>query len=131
VADRVVDSDVLIDALRGVPAANATLARLVREMTVATTTINLFELECGVETDEEHLRVRELLENLDLLPVDALAAVEAAAIDRELRRHGRRIDTRDTLIAGVARSYDIPLVTRNRRHFDRIEGLRVEGLDPS
>jgi tRNA(fMet)-specific endonuclease VapC len=100
-------------------------------MPVATTVINLFELECGAETDDERLRIRELLANMEVRVIDALVAVEAAAIDRELRRSGRRIETRDTLIAGFARSYNIPLVTRNKRHFERVDGLRIEGLDPA
>lgn len=97
---------------------------------MATTVINLFELECGAETDDERLLIRELLQTLEVRVIDALVAVEAAAIDRELRRTGQRIETRDTLIAGFARSYNIPLVTRNRRHFERVAGLTIEGLDP-
>ena len=49
-AERIIDSDVLIDALRGVRRANTTLARLVREGVVATTAVNVFELASGALT---------------------------------------------------------------------------------
>jgi predicted nucleic acid-binding protein len=39
------------------------------------------------------------------------------------RRTG--IATPDALIAATALTHRIPLMTRNRRHFDRVEGLRV------
>mgnify|MGYP000031639456 CR=1 FL=1 len=129
-ADRLVDSDVLIDALRGVRRANATLVRLVREGRVATTAVNVFELGCGTQTEQDEARLRDLLQNLEVLPLDVPSALEAARIDRELRTRGERIDARDTIIGGIARWHGIPLVTRNRRHFERIPGLAVEGLDP-
>jgi predicted nucleic acid-binding protein len=57
---------------------------------------------------------------LDDLPIDA-AIGELAGLTR--RRTG--IATPDALIAATALLHRIPLLTRNRRHFDRIDGLRV------
>ena len=51
------------------------------------------------------------------------AAYEAGAIDRELIASGGRLGEADTLIAGTARYYGIPLVS-NDRAFDRVRGLR-------
>lgn len=129
-AERIIDSDVLIDALRGVRRANTTLARLVREGVVATTAVNVFELASGALTKEDEQRVGELIATLAVLPLDVPSAFEAARIDRELRARGERIDVRDTIIAGIAMWHGVPLVTRNHRHFERITGLTLEGLDP-
>ncbi len=31
----------------------------------------------------------------------------------------------DRLQAGICLNFDLPLATRNRKHFDRVEGLRL------
>lgn len=126
-ADCVLDSDVLIDALRG--PGNSFLARLLREGHPGTTVISTFELARGSVSDEELRRVLDLLSELEVLTLDAPAALTAATIDSELGRAGLRLDTRDTLIAGIALRHDLPLITRNLRHFDRIRGLRLESPD--
>jgi len=37
----------------------------------------------------------------------------------ELNQKGKSIGVMDTLIASIALVYNLPLVTRNRSHFDR------------
>ncbi len=127
-ADRILDSDVLIDALRG--PGNPFLARLLREGgDPGTTVISTFELARGAGTLEELRRVFDLLGELEIFVLDEPAAVVAASIDNELGKLGIRLDSRDTLIAGIALHQDLPLVTRNIRHFERIPDLRVESPD--
>lgn len=128
-AHRLIDTDILIDALRGYRGAHVALGRMVVEGEVATSVVNLFELECGAESNEQRRAIRELLQEIAVSVLDADDVIEAAKIDRELRAIGQRLETRDTLIAGVARSRDLALVTRNRRHFDRVTGLRLESPD--
>ncbi|MBA4179420.1 MAG: hypothetical protein C0506_02425 [Anaerolinea sp.] len=127
-ADRLVDSDVLIDSLRGFGDTGQRMVSASLRDTLFTTAINVFELERGARTAEEISEVRDLLDKVTVLELDRDSAREAASIDRELRAAGIRLDTRDTLIAGVARNHRMPLITRNSRHFDRIPGLVVEEL---
>ena len=126
-ADRLLDSDVLIDALRG--PGNPFLARVLRAGDPATTVISVFELARGAPNEDQLSRVVDLLADIEILVLDAPSALLAAAVDSELGRSGMRIDTRDTLIAGIALRHDLPLVTRNIRHFERIRGLRLERPD--
>ena len=46
------------------------------------------------------------------------------------KREYREIGQNDLWIAAVAVSFKKPLLTRKRRHFDLIEGLRLEVLQP-
>jgi predicted nucleic acid-binding protein len=117
----------LIDALRG--PGNPFLARVLRAGYPATTVISVFELARGAPNEEQLSRVVDLLADIEILVLDAPSALLAAAVDSELGRSGIRIDTRDTLIAGIALRHDLPLVTRNIRHFERIRGLRLERPD--
>jgi len=62
---------------------------------------------------------------LQILPLDAPAAAEAAAIRYELEMRGQTIGPFDLLIAGIARAQRAVLVTHNRREFERVPGLEV------
>jgi len=53
-----------------------------------------------------------------------VGVVDAAAdIDRELRREGRRLGENDNWIAGFARYYREPLISRDKA-FDQVPGVR-------
>jgi tRNA(fMet)-specific endonuclease VapC len=57
-------------------------------------------------------------------------AARLAAIDgARLQAEGQRLDVPDLLIIGAAKEAGLGLVTRNVRHFGRIEGLTL--LDPA
>jgi tRNA(fMet)-specific endonuclease VapC len=48
-----------------------------------------------------------------------------------LRRRGQDIGMADCLQAGICLRHDLPLATRNRRHFERVAGLLLADLgDP-
>jgi len=63
---------------------------------------------------------------------ESLRALEGSISDEEaeeLRRSGTPLDAGDLLIAGVARANNLAIITRNVRHFSRIDGLAL--LDPA
>jgi len=68
---------------------------------------------------DEPERLRRFLSPMVQLPIDP-AIAELAGVTR--RDTG--IATPDPLIAATALAHDIPLMTRNRRHFERIADLR-------
>ena len=76
--------------------------------------------------------MRHLLDtNICILPLnviepDPFAASEAAAMRAKLEKQGTPIGPFDLLIAGIARSRDMILVSNNLREFSRIEGLETE-----
>lgn len=73
------------------------------------------------------LYVREILEpSLHILPYDARAADWHAAERARLGSSGKTPPFRDGLIAAVAGSQDLVLVTRNVRDFRDYEGLAIE-----
>ncbi len=110
-AELLVDSDVLIDHLRGTRRLSADVQPL------GVSVVTRCELFAGRDEPE---RLRRFLSPMIELPIDATTA-ELAGLTR--RRTG--IATPDALIAATALLHRIPLMTRNQRHFDRVEGLRV------
>jgi tRNA(fMet)-specific endonuclease VapC len=72
-----------------------------------------------------------VLPRFNWLPADAEVCMQAADIGATLRQAGKPIDMADLLIAATAQAHQLIMVTRNVKHFDRIEGLRVENWFPS
>jgi tRNA(fMet)-specific endonuclease VapC len=62
----------------------------------------------------------------DRLPLTERDAAEAGHIRAALAQKGMPIGAYDLLIAGQARARGLAVVTRNRREFDRVDGLTVE-----
>lgn len=123
----VADTDVLIDALQGRDPSVRAVEELLRDRRLATTAITLLELGVGASTGPERDRIDRLLEALPVLAFDSEAAQLAAGIGAALRTEGRPIPTADLAVAGICLHLDVPLFTRNTRHFERVEGLRLRG----
>lgn len=124
----VADTDVLIDYLGGHDPGADRVALELERGDLATTVVNRFELLSGVRNERQERAVRQLLGALTTLPLDTQASDEAAAIRRALERSGTPIGMGDSLIAGIVRARRGLLLTRNRRHFDRVEGLKLSLL---
>jgi predicted nucleic acid-binding protein len=121
----VADSDVLIDFLEGrSPMANRIALELDRGQ-LRTTVITRFELLAGAKTTRQLKVVGELLAALPSLSLDELGADAAAEIRRTLERDGVGIGMADSLIAGIVVAHHGILLTRNRRHFERVPGLSL------
>lgn len=125
----VADSDILIDALGGIEPSATSVARGIETRRLAMPVIVHFELPGGVGTPEELERVRHLLRPMAVLPFEKETTELAASAGRRLASAGRSLPLADLAIAGICLSLDVPLLTRNRRHFERIDGLRPEPLD--
>ncbi len=97
---------------------------------VAISTISLYELQVGVARSSQPERLQaqlaQLLAWITVLPFDDAAARYAAEVRADLERRGMAIGTLDTLIAGVALSRGLVLVTHNLNEFQRIPALVVE-----
>lgn len=127
-AKRLVDSDILIDHLNDRLREADRLVSQARSGQLLVAMISRFEVLAGARGDLQFVRMFRFLRGFSQIPFDAPAADAAARIDAALRADGMRIPTADTLIAGIAVSRGLPLVTRNRRHFERVPGLIVEDL---
>jgi tRNA(fMet)-specific endonuclease VapC len=76
--------------------------------------------------EEEYRRIREVVRWVSW---DEKAACEFGSLKAALRKRGALIEDFDIAISSVALSLDATVATRNARHFERIEGLRVENWD--
>ncbi len=120
------DTDVLIDYLAEIQPAADRVREYISSDSLQTTAITCFELLSGAGTGRRGDRVRALVESIAVLALNRDAAVQAAAIRRAQSRTGFVIPMADSLIAGIALANGLSLFTRNRKHFEEIEGLQLE-----
>jgi tRNA(fMet)-specific endonuclease VapC len=119
----VADTDVLIDYLAGRNEAAAQVAAELALGTLVTTVVTRFELLAGARTSRQQETIRQLLEVVPALSLDPAAADRAAGVRRTLELRGEPIGMGDSLIAGIVLENRGTLMTRNRRHFERVEEL--------
>lgn len=93
-------------------------------------TVVLYELLHGAEKSdrpaENRQAVEAFAERLNVLDFDGDAAAHAGNIRAELEKKGQVIGSYDLLIAGLARSRGLIIVTNNMKEFARVDGLRCE-----
>ncbi len=69
---------------------------------------------------------REFLKPLATLPFDDFAAEHYGRIRAQLETAGIPIGPNDLLIAAIALTHELIVVTHNTREFSRVKGLRIE-----
>jgi tRNA(fMet)-specific endonuclease VapC len=90
------------------------------------TAASVVELVTGLQKIGAFARLQAVLVALsseEILPLDRESAIVAGKIHGELMRAGRTIGRIDPMIAGVALSRDLRLVTGNTQHYERIVHL--------
>ncbi len=123
------DSDVLIDYLKGREPVRTALRNLFATGRLQTTVINQFELlAASRQTTTQSQAVADLLSTLKIIGLDSESAFAAGAIRRDLSASGADIGMADCLIAGIAITHSLQLLTQNRRHFERVPRLQLVEL---
>src|SRR5215211_2171279 len=127
-----IDSDVIVNHLNGQRENIELLTELV-DSGLATSLMSYAEIYEGILW---HYRPSNLesqfltfLRWVRVLGFDEEMMRRFAAIRGRLRRNGTPLPDADLLIATTALHHDLTLVTRNRRHFERIDGLKLYDWD--
>ena len=97
---------------------------------IGISTITLSELQYGIEKskfpEKNQMALLEFLIPFGILDFDQKAAGVYGRIRSTLEKKGKPIGSMDMLIAAVAKSERLILVTNNVKEFMRIEGLMIE-----
>lgn len=120
--DILLDSDILIDLLRGYAPARVYFKQIESgAINAAVATITVAELASGrLSGPSEEARVKNLLSLLAIVALDFATAWRAG----EIRRH-YQTPFADAAVAATAMQQRIPLATKNLKHFQPIPGLII------
>ncbi|MSP63346.1 MAG: type II toxin-antitoxin system VapC family toxin [Myxococcales bacterium] len=92
------------------------------------TSVTVLEIVAGWHRLQREDRVQQFLARVpdfEVLPIDTAAAVQAGRIEADLARTGRTVGRADSMIAAVAATRGLQLVTGNAEHYARIANLGV------
>lgn len=99
---------------------------------LALSAISLAELWEGVHYSrnprESELGLHNFLRRISLIGIDEETCKLFGKERGRLRAQGRRVADFDLLIGATALQHNLTLLTNNHRHFENIEGLRIESL---
>ena len=108
------DTDVLIDYLRGQPEAVRYLESLNARLLISAITVA--ELYSGVRDGAERTKLAVFIRVFEVVPVDSDVALKGGLYRRDYGK-SHQVGLADALIAVSAESQQAILVTLNRKHF--------------
>ena len=124
-----VDTDVIVDYLRGREPGRSAFTKWRRKAEVYITSITAFELHLGASLSSKRKRriieVESLLDQHSILTFTRESARKAAEKGAELRAEGIPVEIRDLFNASICLTRKIPILTKNKTHYERIKDLTV------
>jgi len=121
----VIDTGIFIEHLRAKDKSNTTLYLLPANSELFISSVALYELYMGATSPEKENDVRKITEDITVLPFNDAVAIKAAQLYHQLKRQNKLIEFRDIFIAATCIVNELPLVTLNKKHFNRIEELKL------
>lgn len=120
VSNLCVDSDILIDYLRGVESARDFFVS--QEFNFYITVISIAEIYSGKNTNDPNKQkeIAKFLDNFAILPITPDIGRFAGEIRRDTNK-----PFADSLVAASAILNDMALATRNVKHFKGIKNLKI------
>ncbi|MBI2451501.1 PIN domain-containing protein [Candidatus Pacearchaeota archaeon] len=123
------DTSFIIDLLKGSDSAK----NLMEDFESFYETINMaspsvVELIRGAnkpKVKNEREKIINFLSSLIVLPLDKESAILAGDIEADLINRGAIIDVEDIMIAAIAIRNNEVLITKNKKHFERIKDLKI------
>ncbi len=117
-----IDTDVVIDYLRGQADAVAYLEGLIEPQLLSAITVA--ELYAGVREGKERTALDTFLTAFEVVPVDEVMAVKGGLYRRDYGR-SHNVGLADALIAATAEVRQAALVTLNKKHFPMLAAVIV------
>jgi predicted nucleic acid-binding protein len=119
------DSDVLIAFLHNDADARNAIQRA-QDVSAYVTVLNMQEVLAGAKNEKTREKVTRFLAAFPSIPYTHNEVAHVVDIRHDLARRGTPIGLMDEMIAGIVQANDLTLITRNRKHFAKIKGLKIK-----
>ncbi len=125
----ILDTDILSEFLRGNPAVVIKVdEHLKKHGVISLSIITYYEIMNGLlykDAKKQLNRFNDFVKMNKVIPLTLRSAKKSAGLFADLRKKGKEIGHTDTIIAGIAITNKLQLITNNTKHFDRIKGLDI------
>jgi predicted nucleic acid-binding protein len=119
-----IDTDILVDAGRGIDQAEGFIQDLAGRGSVAVSIVTKMELIVGCENKKELRELGQFLERFNVLSLDESISLQAVGLlERYRLSHGLLIA--DALIAGTAIVWGCALASKNQRDYKYIPEIEL------
>jgi len=119
------DTSILIEYYRKKDKSKSVLVHLFQTYSIfAISAVTHFEIYTGASNDQIDFW-NEFFQEITVLPFNAEISREAADIDAALKKKRKQIAVPDLFIAATAIYHNIPLVTLNKKHFERVDQIQL------
>lgn len=122
-----IDTDVLIDLSR-----TSLIAFVTKDLGLAITTITAYEYTRGMAflgRDPAKV-INELRNRFSIINLNTESIIKSSQIYADLRKKGQLIPDPDILIASICITNNIPLSTKNTKHFNRLTTYGLKLIPP-
>lgn len=119
-----IDTDILIDYLRGIPQAIKFLENALINCRCYISTITIAELYVGVRGDEEQQVLDHFIKEFQIAVVSEKVAQQGGLYRRDYgKSHG--VGLADALIAATTEELSVQLITLNKKHYPMLNTVHV------
>jgi tRNA(fMet)-specific endonuclease VapC len=121
------DTNIISYYLKGMENLKEKIASNIDSLSISI--ISYYEIVSGLLSIDANKRINEFekfCKLMDIINLDKASILASCKIYASLKKSGRLIDDIDILIAGIALSNNLVMITDNDEHFARIDGLKVE-----
>jgi len=127
----ILDTDILISFLRNNDEAVSKIEKLLDDHYILfTTSFNTAELYFGAflsKNAQENLEsVEKLIKKINVIPFELTQSKVYGEIRADLQKRGEMINELDIFIATIAIEKELPIITRNTKHFEKITKLVID-----
>jgi tRNA(fMet)-specific endonuclease VapC len=121
----VIDTSIIIDHLRAKDKLTSKLYLLSDEPELYISAVSMYELYMGATSKEKEKDIQMATESLTVLPFTDAVALQASQIYHQLKKKNELIEFRDIFIAATCLVNELPIATLNKKHFKRVDGLKI------
>lgn len=119
-----IDTDILIDASRGMARAIRTLEELDETHRISVSVVTELELMVGCENKMEFRKLNKFLERFEIFHLTERISLEAVELFK-LYRLSLGVLIADMFIASTALIYDDELISKNQKDFRFVDDLKL------
>lgn len=119
------DTSIIIEHLRKREKTKSALFDAINNYKLFLSSVSIFELFVGATTDNKKKDIEYVLSAFNIVPFTSKIALKSAEIYLSLRSKNQTLEIKDIFIGATGIIYNMPLLTLNIKHFERIPDLNL------